>query len=154
MPVMSGLDAAREILRFAPTTGIVLLAGFAEDSLIRDALRVGVRGFLVKEQGFEDLLHAIHDVSEGAIYIGRFYSAIVLEVFQRKTGEARDILTARELDVLRLIGDGKSMKQAAGVLGMSPRTAETHRASITTKLGITDTAGLVRYAIRRGLIVA
>ncbi|HEY6158222.1 MAG TPA: response regulator transcription factor [Gemmatimonadales bacterium] len=154
MPVMNGLDAAREILRFAPATGVVLLAGFAEDSLVRDALRIGVRGFLVKEQGFDDLLHAIRDVSEGAIYIGRFYSAAVLEVFRRKSGEARDVLTARELDVLRLIGDGKSMKQAGGALGMSPRTAETHRASIMGKLGIGDTAGLVRYAIRRGLIVA
>jgi DNA-binding NarL/FixJ family response regulator len=154
MPVMGGLDAARHILRTAPHMGVLLLTGYAEDRVVHAALRVGVHGFVVKAQGLEDLIQAIRDVSEGAIYISPCYSRGVLERFAQDGREDETCLTPRELEMLRLIADGKTMKQAAVVLAISARTAECHRASVMEKLRIHDTAGLVRYAIREGLIVA
>ncbi len=153
MPILSGLDAARQILRAAPQTAVLLITGQGEGRVVHEALRIGVHGFLVKAQGLEDLLQAIRDVGHGAIYISPFYSRGVLDAFRNP---ARDpaALTERELEMLRLISDGKTMKQAAVAMAISVRTAECHRAHIMGKLHIHDTAGLVRFAIRQGLVVA
>jgi DNA-binding NarL/FixJ family response regulator len=153
MPVMSGLDAARQILRAAPQTAVLLITGQGEDRVVHEALRMGVHGFLVKAQGLEDLLQAIRDVGHGAIYVSPFYSRRVLDAFRNPTRDP-SALTEREVQMLRLISDGKTMKQAAVAMGISVRTAECHRAHIMGKLRIHDTAGLVRYAIRQGLVVA
>ena len=118
-------------------------------------LRLGVRGFVVRAQGVEDLLQAIRDVSQGAIYVSACYSRSVLREFETKnSSRTAAVLTPREEQVLRLIAAGQTMKQAAAALDISTRTAEGHRASIMRKLSIHDTAGLVRYAIRQGLVVA
>jgi two-component system response regulator NreC len=109
---------------------------------------------VVKAQGIDDLLQAIHHVSEGAIYVSPCYSPAVLEVCAHGGDADEAGLTARELEMLRLISDGRTMKQAAASLHISVRTAEWHRASVMDKVGMHDTASLVRYAIRRGLIVA
>lgn len=155
MPVMSGLDAARQILRASPGASVLMLTGYGEDHLVHEGLRVGVRGFVVRAQGVDDLIQAIRDVSEGAIYISACYSRSVLREFaQTSARPAATALTSREEQVLRLIADGQTMKQAAGVLDISVRTAEGYRATIMHKLTIRDTAGLVRYAIRQGLVVA
>ncbi len=154
MPVMGGLDAAREILRTAPRIGVLLVTGHGEDHLVYEALRLGVRGVVMKAQGVQDLVQAIHDVSNGAVYIGPCYSRAIVEGFSRGKLHEAGALTPRETQMLRLIADGKTMKQAAVHLAISVRTAECHRASVMDKLHIHDTAGLVRYAIRQGLVVA
>jgi DNA-binding NarL/FixJ family response regulator len=154
MPVMGGLDAARQILRTAPRTAVLFLTGHAEDRIVLEGLRVGVHGFVVKAQGVADLIQAIRDVSAGAIYVSSFYSRAVLQAFARGEPGAGTHLTDRELQMLRLIAEGKTAKGAAAAMMISARTAECHRASLMGKLGIHDTAGLVRYAIRQGLIVA
>jgi len=154
MPVMGGLDAARQIIGAAPQVGVVLLTGGVEEWALHEALRIGVHGVVVKAQGLEDLLQAICDVSGGAIYISPLYSRTVVKAFAESKGRDHGPLTFRELQVLTLIADGKPMKQAAAALAISVRTAECHRAHIMDKLHIHDTAGLVRYAIRQGLIVA
>jgi DNA-binding NarL/FixJ family response regulator len=154
MPVMGGLDAARQIIGAAPEVGVVLLTGGVEEWVLHEALRIGVHGFVVKTQGIEDLLQAIRDVSSGAIYISPLYSRTVVKAFAANKRRDHGPLTFRELQVLTLIADGKATKQAAAVLAISVRTAECHRAHIMDKLHIHDTAGLVRYAIRQGLIVA
>ena len=154
MPVMSGVEAARQILRYSPDTGIVLLTGYGEDRVVHEGLRLGVRGFVVRAQGVDDLMQAIRDVSQGAIYISACYSRSVLREFAQTSARATPVLTSREEQVLRLIAEGQTMKQTAGVLTISVRTAEGYRASIMRKLSIRDTAGLVRYAIREGLVVA
>ena len=154
MPVMGGLDAARQILRAAPQTAVLFLTGHAEDHVVLEGLRLGAHGFVVKAQGVDDLLQAIRDVCAGAIYVSAWYSRALLQAFTRGETGGGMPLTARELQMLRLIAEGKTAKEAAAAMTISTRTAECHRASLMTKLGIHDTAGLVRYAIRQGLIVA
>jgi DNA-binding NarL/FixJ family response regulator len=154
MPVMGGLDAARQILRAAPQTAVLFLTGHAEDRIVLEGLRLGAHGFVVKAQGVADLVQAIRDVSEGAIYVSSWYSRAVLQAFARGEPAGVTRVTDRELQMLRLIADGKTAKEAAAAMAISARTAECHRASLMGKLGIHDTAGLVRYAIRQGLIVA
>jgi DNA-binding NarL/FixJ family response regulator len=154
MPVMGGLDAARQILRAAPRTAVLFLTGHAEDRIVLEGLRLGAHGFVVKAQGVADLIQAIRDVSEGAIYVSSFYSRALLQAFARGDPAGGTRLTDRELQTLRLIAEGKTAKGAAAAMMISTRTAECHRASLMGKLGIHDTAGLVRYAIRQGLIVA
>ena len=154
MPVMNGLDAAREILRGSPDTAVLLMSGHQEPGIVPEGLRIGIRGFIGDSQGVDDLLQAIRDVSEGAIYVSPLYSRTVPAALAEPPRRDGSRLTPRELEVLRLIADGKTMKEAAFVTGISTRTAECHRAHIMRKLGIHDTAGLVRYAIRQGLVVA
>src|SRR6185437_16092956 len=154
MPVMSGLDAAKDILHTMPALGVLLVTGYGEDRVVYEALRLGVRGVVMKAQGIQDLLQAIRDVSRGAIYISPCYSRTVLDALVRGKRPDAGSLTARETQMLRLIADGRTMKQAAVHLAISVRTAECHRASVMDKLHIHDTAGLVRYAIRQGLVVA
>jgi len=154
MPVLSGLDAARLIRRTLPQAAIVFLTGHAEDRVVIEGLRLGARGFVMKAQGVDDLIQAIRDVSQGAIYVSSAYSRQVLQAFAQGPAATSPELTPREAQVLRLIAEGKSTKQAAAAMAISVRTAESHRAHLMQKLSIHDTAGLVRYAIRQGLIVA
>jgi DNA-binding NarL/FixJ family response regulator len=154
MPVMGGVEAAREILRVAPHTGVLLLAEYADEGIVREALRVGVLGLVPKAEGVRQLVRAIRDVSEGVIHVSPCYAAAVRAAIARPNGHGEYRLTRREEQLLVFIADGRSTKQAAVGLAISVRTAEEYRASLMEKLGIHDTAGLVRYAIRRGLIGA
>jgi len=154
MPVMGGLEAARHILRDAPETKVLFLTGAAEDRVVLEGLRIGVRGFVVKAQGSVDLFQAIRDVSAGAVYVSACYSRGLLQSFARGEPAGPKPLSDRERQMLRLIAEGSTAKQAAGLMAISVRTAESHRARVMHKLGIHDTAGLVRYAIRQGLVLA
>jgi DNA-binding NarL/FixJ family response regulator len=154
MPVMGGLEAARHILRAAPQTKVLFLTDVAEDHVVLEGLRIGVRGFVVKAQGSGDLFQAIRDVSAGAVYVSACYSRGLLQAFARGESLGPKHLSDRELQMLRLIAEGTTAKQAASAMAISVRTAESHRASVMHKLGIHDTAGLVRYAIRQGFVVA
>lgn len=154
MPVMGGLDAARLILQALPHICVLLLTGQAEDYLVLEGLRVGVHGFVMKAQGIGDLMQAIRDVGAGAIYVSASYSRSVLRAFANGGADAGPKLSDRERQMLRLIAEGKSTKEAADAMAISVRTAECHRGSLMSKLGIHETAGLVRYAIRQGVIVA
>jgi len=151
MPVLDGVDAAREIAAAAPGIGLILLSGLTEEQVVRDALRVGVRGFVVKTQAADELVQAIREVSRGGMYVSPGPARVVVEACV--AGAAGPDLSPREREVLRLVAEGKTTKQAAAQLGVSVRTVDAHRASIMRRLGIHDTAGLVRYAIRQGLIV-
>ena len=113
-----------------------------------------MRGFVVKAQGANDLVRAIYDVNAGAVYVSACYSRGLLQAFARGEGPGLAPLSDRELQMLRLIAEGTTAKQAASRMAISVRTAECHRARVMHKLGIHDTAGLVRYAIRQGLVVA
>jgi DNA-binding NarL/FixJ family response regulator len=152
MPVLSGVDAAREIGKAVPGVGLILLSALTEARAVRDALRAGVRGFVEKTQAADDLVQAIRDVSRGGMYVSAGPARAVVEAcLAGATG--RGTLSPREREVLRLVAEGKTTKQAAALLGVSVRTVDAHRAHIMRTLGIHDTAGLVRYAIREGLIV-
>jgi len=152
MPVLNGLDAAREILHNTPATKAILLSMHDESRYVLEGLRVGVRGFVTKTHAAEDLVHAIRQALRGMTYVSPELSQAVFQSIQMKTDVAQDPLTPRERQVLQLVAEGKTTKESAQLLNISAKTAETHRARIMEKLNIHETAGLVRYAIRRGLI--
>jgi DNA-binding NarL/FixJ family response regulator len=152
MPLLNGLDAAREIMRISAAIKAILLTVHFEDPYILEALRVGVHGYVLKSQAVADLVQAIRDVHRGVIYISPGISRAVVEAYRGRGGLSPDPLSLREREVLQLVAEGKSTKQVAAVLGISVKTAESHRSRIMGKLGVHETASLVRYAIRSGLI--
>jgi two-component system response regulator NreC len=152
MPRLNGLEAAREIHRVSPSIRIVLLTMHTEDRYVFEALRAGVTGYLVKTQAAADLVRAILEVSRGQIYLSPGVSRAVVEAYLAKTEGPIEPLTAQERRVLQLIAEGKRTKEIAQILGISVKTAESHRSRLMEKLDIHETAGLVRYAIRRGVI--
>ena len=153
MPILNGLDAARELRRTSPKTKTILLTRHDEDQYVTEALRAGVKGYVLKNQESTDLVHAVQQVSRGDIYLSPSISRILAEAFLSKTTAHPDPLTSRERQVLQLIAEGKSSKEVAVLLGISIKTAETHRMRLMQKLDIHDVASLVRYAIRHGLVV-
>jgi DNA-binding NarL/FixJ family response regulator len=152
MPVLNGLNAAREILKTVTTTRVVLLTMYREDAFILEALRAGVHGYVLKSQAGADLVQAIRDVLRGTIYLGQGISRAVVDAYRRREEVPEDPLSQREREVLQLVAEGRSTREAARILGISAKTAESHRSRIMQKLGVHETASLVRYAIRRGLI--
>jgi two-component system response regulator NreC len=154
MPALNGLDAAREILRTGGRTRAILLTVHREDPYVLEALRTGITGYVLKTQAAPDLIQAIREVVRGAVYLSPGVSRAVVDAYRAKSDLPPDPLTPREREVLQLVAEGKTTKEAAGLLGVSAKTAESHRTSIMAKLNIHETASLVRYAIRRGLIQA
>jgi two-component system response regulator NreC len=151
MPLLNGLDAARELLQERPQIKIILLTAHTQEQYVLESLRHGVTGYLLKENAAEELVDAIRAVSAGAIYLTSGVRRSVLRAFSEKSVDSQDPLSSRERQVLQLIAEGKSMKEIGSLLGVSSRTADSHRTKIMSKLGVHDTAGLVRYAIRSGL---
>lgn len=154
MPIMSGIEAARELNRTTPGIGSILLTMHDEDAYILDALRAGVRGYVLKAQAANDLLDAIRQVERGTSYISPGISDKVVRAFMTRTTLNDIPLSGRERQVLQLIAEGNTSKDVARLLNLSVKTAEAHRTRMMKKLDIHDTAGLVRYAIRHGLVSA
>lgn len=152
MPTLNGIDAARGLSRCAPKTKVILLTQHEEEQYIHEALEAGVKGYVLKNQVANDLIQAIRQVGRGEFYLSPGISRAVMEAFRNKSERPADPLTARERQVLQLIAEGKSTKDTASVLGISVKTAESHRMRLMQKLDIHETASLVRYAVRRGLI--
>ena len=152
MPLLNGIDAAHQIADTCPETQVVLLTALEQERLVTEAVRAGVRGFVLKTQVGEDLVHAVEQVSRGGFYVGAGASQAVVEACRRAAAEDRARLTSRERQVVQLVAEGKSTKQIAGLLEITLKTAEFHRARVMKKLEVHDVAGLVRYAIREGLI--
>lgn len=150
MPQMNGITAAREIAGVAPRTRVVLLTVHTERQYVIAALRGGVHGYVIKSQAAADLLHAIEIVTRGETYLSPSISEIVVAACKHELGVLRDPLSVRERQVLQLIAEGKTTKEVARTLGISVKTAESHRTRIMGKLDIHETASLVRYAIREG----
>lgn len=152
MPLLNGLDAAQGILRANPRVRTILLTMHTEDHQVVKALQVGIRGYVVKTQAAEDLVQAIREVSQGRVYLSPGISEVVVEGYLAKADLPPDPLTPRERQVLQLVAEGKTTKEIAALLGLTVKTAESYRTRIMEKLEIHQTAGLVRYAIRRGLV--
>jgi two-component system response regulator NreC len=152
MPILNGLDAARELQKSSRKTRSILLTRHDENQYVTEALRAGVRGYVLKNQAANDLVHAIQQVCRGEIYLSPSISSTVVEAFLSKTPLPTDPLTSRERQILQLIGEGRSSKDIAVLLGISIKTAESHRTRLMGKLDIHELASLVRYAIRRGLV--
>jgi DNA-binding NarL/FixJ family response regulator len=154
MPLLNGIDAAREIIQGDSGTRAVLLTMHTEDQYILAAIKVGIRGLVMKSQASEDLVRAIREVHSGGFYLSPAVSRTVVEAYLKKTDPPADPLSARERQVLQLVAEGKSTKEIAALLAISFKTVESHRCRMMEKLGLHETASLVRYAIRQGLIQA
>jgi len=152
MPAQNGLNVAREVHKCFPQVKVILLSQHTEDMYIADALEACVAAYVLKSQASSDLVHAIHQVSSGKVYYSPDISASVLAAYKAKTDDKPDSLTLRERQVLQLIAEGKTTSDVASLLFISVKTAETHRTRLMQKLDIHETASLVRYAIRRGLV--
>jgi two-component system response regulator NreC len=152
MPLLNGIEASREIVRICPRTKTILLTMHSEDHYVLNSLRAGVRGYLLKARAADDLIQAIEEVSRGGLYLSPGVSATVVQAYLNSAEVPLDPLSDRERQVLQLVAEGKTSKEVATVLGISVKTAESHRNHIMEKLDIHDVAGLVRYAIRQKLI--
>jgi DNA-binding NarL/FixJ family response regulator len=152
MPILNGIDAARGITKVSPRTRIVLLTMYVQDGNVLEGLRSGVRGVVVKSRAFDELLRAIQTVSKGDMYLSPDVSNVVVGAYLTNSPEKVTPLRDRERQVLQLVAEGKTTKEVATILGISVKTAEWYRSKIMEKLDIHDTAGLVRYAIRQGMI--
>lgn len=152
MPAMNGLNAARRIMQVSPETKTLLLTMHAEDRLVLESLRAGISGYLLKSRAALELYEAINEIQRGNTYLSPAISGTVVKAYVAGMETPENALSPREQEVLQLIAEGKTTKEVAVILGIAVKTAESHRTNIMTRLGIHDTAGLVRHAIRTGLI--
>jgi DNA-binding NarL/FixJ family response regulator len=152
MPGLNGIDAAREVLRASPRTKVIVLTMHKDHAYLAEALRAGARGYILKSRGAVELLDALREVARGGVYLSPGMSREVAESYLRGDKPASSPLSGREREVLQLIAEGKTTKEVAAALFISFKTVESHRQRIMAKLDIHETASLVRYAIRSGLI--
>jgi two-component system, NarL family, response regulator NreC len=154
MPLLNGVDAGREIQRAHKDTHVVLVTMHADDRLMAAALKSGIRAYVLKSQATEDLVHAMRAVVKRQVYLSPGISKFAIDAYVNGDSAPDDKLSRRERQVLQLVAEGKTSKEIAEVLGVSAKTAESYRARVMGKLDIHDTAGLVRYAIRTGMVQA
>jgi two-component system response regulator NreC len=151
MPLFNGLDAAMSLSSTCPKTKVILLTQHDEKPYVAQALRCGVKGYVLKSQAANDLVQAIREVCDGKIYLSPGVSRAVADAFTDPR-RSEDALSLRERQVLQLIAEGNTTKQIARLLGVSAKTVESHRTNLMQKLDIHEIAGLARYAIRCGLV--
>jgi DNA-binding NarL/FixJ family response regulator len=158
MPVMNGLEATVRLVKEFPGTRVVMLSVHTDEEYVLQSLRAGAVGYLLKDAGRAELEIAVAAVARGETYLSPAVSRHVVGDYVRRTGsglEGRlDTLTPRQREILQLIAEGKSTKEIASILDVSVKTVETHRAQLMERLDIHDVAGLVRYAIRTGVVTA
>jgi two-component system, NarL family, response regulator NreC len=152
MPGLNGVDAAREVLRASPRSRVMVLTMHKDNAYLAEALRAGARGYILKSRGTVELLEALREVARGEIYISPGLSRAVAESYLGGDAAIASPLSPREREVLQLIAEGRTTKEIAATLFISYKTAESHRQRIMGKLDIHETASLVRYAIRSGLV--
>jgi two-component system, NarL family, response regulator NreC len=154
MPLLNGFDAARELVKLSPRTRSIILTFHDEDRYVLEALRAGVKGYVLKTQASLELAQAVREVNRGGIYLSPGISSALVDAWLNRTEVPADPLTTRERQVLQLVAEGKTTKEIAELINVGAKTAESYRARVMQKLGIHQTAGLVRYAIRHGMLDA
>jgi DNA-binding NarL/FixJ family response regulator len=162
MPSLNGLEAVRQIIKSVPNTKVLVLTMYDSDPLIQQVLQAGARGYLLKSDAGRDLVSAIDALRRNKTFFTPKVSQMVLEGYLDKSpkekepeGEPESLrLTSRQREIVQLLAEGKSSKEVAAVLGLSVKTAETHRANIMRKLDCHSVTELVRYAIRNHIIAA
>jgi DNA-binding NarL/FixJ family response regulator len=160
MPELNGLDAAVQIKRRLPGTEILMFTGHETDELIREAFQAGVKSFIFKSEAHTYLVEAIESLSRHKPFFTSKVSEILFaDILTRSEGTSGanhpgQRLSPREREIVQLVAEGKTNKEVGDALGISVRTAETHRASVLRKLSLDSVAGLVRYAVRNKIIEA
>lgn len=151
LPLINGIEATRQIRMRAPTVEVLIFTMHDNDTLLRDLLRVGARGYLLKSDAERYLFAAVEALSAHKTFFTDKASEALLDTFLRAKPKD-DVLTNRERSIVQLVAEGHSNKVIAGVLSISVKTVETHRATIMRKLSLTSSAALVRYAVRNRLV--
>ncbi|MEY2511758.1 MAG: hypothetical protein QOE26_2521 [Verrucomicrobiota bacterium] len=160
MPELNGLDAAVQIKRRLPDTEILMFTGHETDELIREAFRAGVKSFIFKSEAHTYLVEAIESLSRHKPFFTSKVSEILFADILTRSEKTSGVnhpgqrLSAREREIVQLLAEGRTNKEVGDVLGISVRTAESHRASVLRKLSLDSVAGLVRYAVRNKIIEA
>jgi two-component system response regulator NreC len=157
MPLMNGLEATRQILQRNTDVNVLILSMYSDENYVVQVLRAGARGYLLKDTAEEDLITAVRTVAKGQPFFSPKIAKLLLgDSMQRirteGVSDSYDLLTPREREVLQLIAEGKSNKEAAAALFVSATTIETHRARIMDKLDLHSTADIVLYAVRKGIV--
>jgi two-component system, NarL family, response regulator NreC len=157
MPILNGIEAAEQILKVNSQVGVILLTMHADESYVLRALHAGVKGYLLKESAEEDLLSAIKSVANGKPFFSKAINEVLLEDYmrllkQQGLSDTFDLLTAREKEVLQLLAEGRTNKEVATLLDVSPYTVESHRTNLMQKLNVHNTAEIVLYAVRKRLV--
>lgn len=160
MPDLNGLEAARQIRKSLPKTEILILTLHFSDQLVREIVEAGVRAYIMKSDADRDLVAAVEALSNHRPFFTARAADMLLDGFRRPKNDIdpdtviRNRLTAREREIVQLLAEGKSSKEVAAALGISVKTAETHRANIMRKLELHSVSELVRYAVRNQIIEA
>lgn len=153
---MNGLEVARQVTKLSPKTRIVVLSMYGDESYVAEALRVGAKGYILKESSSDELVRAVREVCVGKRYLGPPISEMVIDSYMKKTESTRfdpyDTLTTREREVLHLAAQSATNSEIAEKLFISRRTVEIHRASMMRKLNLQTQTDLIRYAIQRGIL--
>lgn len=157
MPNLNGIEAARQIAAKLPQTAIVILSMHSDESYVLRALKAGARAYLLKDSAEDDLINAVRAVNAGKAFFSPLISKMLVEYFMRQLQEREvedsyELLTTREREILQLLAEGKSNKEIATVLNLSPHTVETHRGNILQKLNLHSVPELILYAVRKGVI--
>jgi DNA-binding NarL/FixJ family response regulator len=159
MPNLNGLEAARQMLVISPDAAILILTMHDTDQVVREVLRAGARGFLLKSDAGRDLIAAVEALQQHRTYFTTRVSQMVLEGYlgrenpeDRAEDFSEDALTTREREVIQLLAEGKTSKEVAVTLSLSVKTAETHRTNLMRKLDLHSVADLTRYAVRNGIV--
>lgn len=157
MPQLNGIEATRQITRRAPSVQVLILSMYSDEAYIIQALQAGARGYLLKDSADADLIRAVAAVAQGKSFFSPTVAKVMLDDYVRHLAERGitdrfETLSEREREVFQLIAEGRSNKEVAEVLHLSPGTVETHRAHIMEKLDLHSTAEIVLYAVRKGVI--
>ncbi len=152
MPELNGTEATRRLAASTPRTRVLALSMHKDSVYVREILRAGARGYLLKDSGDTDLVAAVRAVAKGEGYISPAVSDAVLSDYRKHVSDPVDLLTGREREVLQSIAEGKTNKEIATALNLSVYTVEAHRGRIMEKLNLHSTGELVRFALRNGLI--
>lgn len=156
MPGVNGLEVTRQVRQRSPETRVVILSMYADEAYVLEALRIGAAGYVLKGANAAELIQAVREVAAGRRYLSPPLTDHAIEAYVRKAQavplDRYETLTTREREVLHLAAEGCSHSETAARLGISPRTAETHRGNLMRKLGLKTQTDLVRYAFRRGIL--
>lgn len=158
MPMLNGVDATSQILSRDPEIKVIILSMHSDESYILRALSAGAKGYLLKDSAEGDILPAVQTVAKGRPYFSPVIASTLLDEYlqtmkKNKVRDSYDLLSEREKEVLQLLAEGKSNKEVASVLNLSPYTIESHRTSLMQKLNLHNTAEIVLYAVRKNIIV-
>lgn len=157
MPLLNGIEATKALLKESPSTGVIILSMHSDEAYVLRSLQAGARAYLLKDSAAPDLLSAIDAVSHGKSFFSPAIRHLLAEDYvrvlrQKGAVDSYELLTMREREILQLLAEGKTNKEVAAALHISPYTVETHRSNILEKLGLHSPAELILYAVRKGII--